>query len=298
MSVPVFRFAPSPNGELHIGHARSALVGYDWARSCGGRFLVRLEDIDVARVRQRFIDGIFEDLAWLGVPWEKPVLRQSEHFAVYRAAADRLGELSLTYPCFASRNEIELASARAGLPRDPDGAPLYPGIARAMSLGEVKGRIAAGERYAVRLDMRKAMAVAAGRLCGKPLTFTEITPAGERSVIEARPERWGDVVLLRKDVPASYHLCVVVDDARQGVTHVTRGRDLFAATDVHRLLQVLLDLPEPLYHHHGLLTDNNGNKLSKSAGAPSLRSRREAGALPEQVRAEIECGRLATRRAD
>jgi glutamyl-Q tRNA(Asp) synthetase len=298
MSPPVFRFAPSPNGELHIGHARSALVGYDWARSCGGRFLVRLEDIDVSRVRPRFVDGIFEDLAWLGVTWEKPVLRQSEHFPVYRAAADHLSELGFTFPCFASRNEIEVASARAGLARDPDGAPLYPGIARNMSLGEVKARIAAGERYALRLDMRRALALARERLGGTPLTFTEITPAGGRQVIEARPERWGDVVLLRKDVPASYHLCVVVDDARQGVTHVTRGRDLFAATDVHRLLQVVLGLPEPLYHHHGLLTDRHGNKLSKSAGAPSLRSRREAGATAAQVRAEIECGRSATRRAD
>ena len=147
MSSPVFRFAPSPNGELHIGHARSALVGYDWARERGGRFLVRLEDIDIGRVRPRFVDGIFEDLAWLGVTWEKPVLRQSEHFPVYRAAADYLSELGLTFPCFASRNEIEIASARAGLPRDPDGAPLYPGIARNRSLGEVKARIAAGERY-------------------------------------------------------------------------------------------------------------------------------------------------------
>lgn len=290
MTRPVFRFAPSPNGELHLGHARSAIVGHDWARRAGGRFLLRLEDIDLARVRQRYVDGIFDDLTWLGLTWESEVLRQSEHFPVYRAAAERLSAEGLTYPCFAGRGEIEAVSTRLGLPRDPDGAPLYPGLWRERAEADVLRRLAGGEPCAVRLDMAKAMAAAEKRLGARRLSFTEVQPDGRAEVVRARPERWGDVVLLRKDVPASYHLAVVVDDARQGVTHVTRGRDLFAATDVHRLLQVLLGLPEPLYHHHALLTDPAGHKLSKSAGSPSLRQRRQAGTTAAEVRAEIDCG--------
>lgn len=290
MTTPVFRFAPSPNGELHLGHARSAVVGHDWARRLGGRFLLRLEDIDIVRVRQRYVDGILADLKWLGVTWDGEVLRQSEHFPVYRMAAERLTAEGLTYPCFATRTEIDAASGRLGLPHDPDGAPLYPGLWRGREAREADKRRACGEPFAVRLDMAKAMAAAQKRLGARSLAFTEVQPDGSSEIVRARPERWGDVVLLRKDVPASYHLAVVVDDARQGVTHVTRGRDLFAATDVHRLLQVLLGLPEPLYHHHALLTDAAGNKLSKSARSPSLRQRREAGATGAQVRAELDCG--------
>lgn len=290
MSTPVFRFAPSPNGELHLGHARSAIIGYDWARRTGGRFLVRLEDIDVTRVRPEYIEGIYHDLDWLGLSWERPVLRQSEHFPVYAAAAERLTALGLTYPCFASRSEIETASTRSGLPRDPDGAPLYPGIWRDAPAGEVARRAAMREPHALRLHMAKALQIVHERLRGQPLTFVEIDPAGQRSLVPAHPERWGDIVLLRKEVPASYHLCVVVDDTRQGVTHVTRGHDLFAATDVHRVLQVLLGLPEPLYHHHALVTDAAGAKLSKSTGAATLREQREQGISAAAVRALLDCG--------
>jgi len=282
---PVLRFAPSPNGPLHLGHAFSALVGSDMARRLGGRFLVRIEDIDVTRCRAEHIAGIFEDLAWLGIAWEEPVLRQSQHFAVYAEAAQWLEAQGLLYPCFASRSEIQDAAKGGAL--DPEGAPLYPGLHKRLSKAEIEERIGNGQRFALRLDMERALAAAARRLEGRPLTFTELDEEGNPTVIEARPERWGDAVILRKDVPASYHLAVVVDDARQGVTHVTRGRDLFSATDIHRLLQVLLGLPEPLYHHHRLLTDTDGRKLAKSAQDTTLASLRAAGASGQEIRAQI-----------
>lgn len=284
---PVFRFAPSPNGELHLGHALSALVGFEMAQRAGGRFLVRIEDIDVERSREEYVAQIFEDLAWLGIRWEEPVVRQSGNFGAYRAAAERLTGMGLLYPCFATRAEI--ADAVRGKPeaRDPDGAPLYPGLYRGMTPPECERRRAAGEPFALRLDMERALAAAHGLLGGRPLTFTEIGADGRERVIEARPERWGDAVIVRKDVPASYHLAVVVDDADQGVTHVTRGQDLFAATDLHRLLQVLLGLEAPLYHHHRLVTDGEGRKLAKSDRDTSLRSLRAQGASPEQIRAMI-----------
>ena len=281
-SPPVFRFAPSPNGELHLGHALSALIGEEWARACGGRFLLRIEDIDEARSRPQFVAGIFADLAWLGIAWEEPVIFQSQRLSAYRVAAERLERMGLTYACFATRAEIEAAAARGA--RDPDGAPLYPGLYKGRDASETARRRAVGEAFALRIDMERAIAAAAARLGGAPLSFTELAEDGTARTIEARPERWGDAVIVRKDIPASYHLAVVVDDAWQGVTHVTRGRDLYPATDLHRLLQVLLDLPAPAYHHHRLITDATGRKLAKSARDTSLRSLRESGHRPADIR--------------
>ena len=278
----VFRFAPSPNGEMHLGHALSALIGYERAQMLGGRFLVRIEDIDTGRSRAQFVAGIFADLACLGIAWEEPVVFQSQRMPAYGAAARRLEEMGLLYPCFATRAEIEAAAA--GGPADPDGAPLYPGLFRGRDAREVARRKAAGEPFALRIDMGAAISVAAARLGGAPLVFTEHDEDGRPQEIAARPERWGDAVIVRKDVPASYHLAVVVDDAWQGVTHVTRGRDLYAATDLHRLLQLLLDLPAPIYQHHRLVTDAHGRKLAKSARDTSLRSLRESGATPADIR--------------
>ena len=282
---PVFRFAPSPNGELHLGHALSALIGFERAEAAGGRFLLRIEDIDPERSRAVFIAGIFEDLRWLGLTWCEPVLLQSERLPAYRAASARLEAMGLLYPCFASR--AESAAAAHGAECDPDGAPLYPGLFRERPAAEIAARRAKGERYTLRLDMGRALAHARDKLGGAPLTFIELDEGGVPRTIAAVPERWGDAVLVRKDVPTSYHLAVVVDDAWQGVTHVTRGRDLFAATDLHRLLQLLLDLPAPLYHHHRLITDVSGRKLAKSAAATSLSQLRRQGLTPADVRRAI-----------
>jgi glutamyl-Q tRNA(Asp) synthetase len=282
---PVFRFAPSPNGELHLGHALSALVGYGQARAVGGRFLLRIEDIDAARTRPEFVAGIFEDLRWLGLHWEEPVLFQSARTPAYRAAAQRLDALGLLYPCFATRSDIE-AAVRQG-ERDPDGAPLYPGLWKGRPRRAIDDALAAGLPRAWRIDMAAALRAAAAIQRGRPLLFVELDPGGAPERVEARPERWGDAVIVRKDVATSYHLAVVADDAWQGVTHVTRGRDLYAATDLHRLLQVLLDLPAPVYEHHRLVTDGQGRKLAKSARDTSLRSLREAGATPAEIRRMI-----------
>jgi glutamyl-Q tRNA(Asp) synthetase len=279
---PVFRFAPSPNGALHLGHALSALVGYQCAWAVGGRFLVRIEDIDVGRARPEFVAGIFEDLRWLGLEWEQPVLFQSARMEAYAVAARRLEALGLLYPCFATRSEIE-AAAVAGR-TDPDGAPLYPGLWRGRSAADIAGMKAAGVPCALRIDMTAALRMASGKLAGAPLTFAELDADGVPHRLTAKPEQWGDAVIVRKDVATSYHLAVVVDDAWQGVTHVTRGRDLFAATDMHRLLQVLLDLPAPAYHHHRLVVDESGRKLAKSMRDTSLRSLRESGASPADIR--------------
>lgn len=281
---PVLRFAPSPNGELHLGHALSALVGFEMAQRLDGRFLVRIEDIDVARIKPAYVSQILSDLAWLGLTWEEPVLRQSQHFPFYAQAARRLREAGLLYPCFATRAEIAQAGHAQPDAVDPDGAPLYPGLHRHLSASDVAERTSRGEPFALRLDMARAMAAARKVLGGALLTFREMTAEGRVEVVETKPERWGDVVIVRKDVPTTYHLAVVLDDARQGVTHVTRGRDLYAATDLHRLLQVLLGLPEPIYSHHRLITDATGRKLAKSARDTSLRSLREAGRAPAEVR--------------
>ncbi|NOT70734.1 MAG: tRNA glutamyl-Q(34) synthetase GluQRS [Hyphomicrobium sp.] len=270
---------------LHAGHALSAIIAHDYARDHGGRFLVRIEDIDIARARPEFVDAIFEDLAWLGLDWEHPVLVQSQHFADYLAAADKLIAQGLLYPCFASRTEIAATSDPALT--DPDGAPLYPGIWRTAHPDMVNERIANGDAPALRLDMDAALRAVQARLGEAPLTFTEIDADGIARAVAAEPERWGDAVIVRKDVPASYHLAVVVDDARQGVTHVTRGDDLFAAAGLQRMLQVLLDLPEPLYSHHRLVRWADGRKLSKSNGDMGLRALRSEGATADDVRRAI-----------
>lgn len=278
---PAFRFAPSPNGELHLGHALSAIIAYERARQVGGRFLVRIEDIDPGRSRPEFVAGILEDLQWLGLEWEEPVLFQSQRMAAYREAADRLAGLGLLYPCFATRSEIEKS---VGVRLDPEGAPLYPGLWKGRTPAEIDEKRAAEVPFALRIDMEAAVRAARERLRGRGLTFVELDENGAARVVDARPDRWGDAVIVRKDVPTSYHLAVVVDDAWQGITHVTRGQDLYAATDVHRLLQVLLDLPEPVYHHHRLITDGAGRKLAKSARDTSLRALRQQGVSPRQVR--------------
>ena len=276
MVQPIFRFAPSPNGYLHLGHAFSALLNLDMARASGGRLLLRIEDIDAARCRPQFEAAIFEDLAWLGVTWEAPVRRQSEHLEAYRAALERLEARGLIYPSFETRAEIARLVAererRAPWPRDPDGAPLYPGDAKRLSLAERAEKIAAGAPFALRLDMRRALAQAGA------LDWSET------GTIAAAPQAWGDVVLARKETPTSYHLAVVVDDALQGITHVVRGEDLFWSTSVHRLLQVLLGLPAPTYHHHRLILDADGNKLSKSTQATGLRELRAQGVTPGEIR--------------
>ncbi|MBW7974013.1 tRNA glutamyl-Q(34) synthetase GluQRS [Bradyrhizobium sp. BR 10289] len=287
---PVFRFAPSPNGLLHLGHAYSALLNFDRARETGGRLLLRIEDIDATRCRPEFEAAIYEDLAWLGIVWETPVRRQSEHLADYRAALEKLTALGLVYPAFESRAETaRLVAAREAdrpWPRDPDGAPLYPGDAKSLSADERTRLIASGVPYALRLDM-----VAACRRVGG-LSWSElgVGPDGERGIIAARPESWGDVILARKETPTSYHLSVVVDDALQNVSEVVRGRDLFHATSVHRLLQVLLGLPEPTYRHHALIRDSAGRKLSKSSRSTGLRELRSAGVAPADVRPLVGLG--------
>ena len=281
-SRPVFRFAPSPNGELHLGHALSALLGFARAQAAGGRFLLRIEDIDVGRTRPEFVAGIFEDLRWLGLTWAEPVLLQSQRLPAYRAAARRLETMGLLYPCFASRAEIAAASSPASC--DPDGVPLYPGLFRQAPAADIARRKADGEPFALRLDMARAVAAAKTKLGGAALTFTELGEDGLAHTIAARPERWGDAIIARKEIATSYHLAVVIDDAWQGVTHVTRGRDLFAATDLQRLLQLLLDLPVPVYQHHRLITDAGGRKLAKSAGDTSLRQLRRQGLTATDVR--------------
>lgn len=255
----------------------------------GGRFLLRIEDIDTARARPAFVAAIYEDLAWLGITWETPVLVQSEHFPVYAAAAARLAALGVLYPCFASRAEIAAASDPARL--DPDGVPLYPGLGKAMPGAERAARLAAGAPHTLRIDMERAIALVQQKGAW-PLTFIERAADGREETVAADPARWGDAILVRRETPTSYHLSVVVDDARQGVTHVTRGRDLHAATDLHRLLQILLDLPAPVYHHHPLIMDADGRKLSKSAGDTALRTLRAAGVPAAEVirRALAGCG--------
>ena len=283
MRTPVFRFAPSPNGYLHLGHALAALTGFAMARALSGRFLLRIEDIDATRCRPEFEQAIYEDLAWLGIAWEEPVRRQSEHLASYRDALEKLADL--VYPSFESRAEIARLvaerDAKGHWPRDPDGAPLYPGNAKRISAAE-RGARMADEPYALRLDMNAAVARTG------VLTWVEIDAASqEHETVMAHPEVWGDVVLARKEVPTSYHLSVVVDDALQGVTHVVRGQDLQTATSVHRVLQALLGLHAPVYHHHRLILDEDGRKLSKSTRATALRELRNQGLTPADIRRRV-----------
>ena len=291
MPSPVFRFAPSPNGYLHLGHAYSALLNFDLARRSGGRLLLRIEDIDPARCRPEFEAAIHEDLAWLGITWETPVRRQSEHLADYRAALEKLTAMGLVYPAFESRGEIAKLvaqrEAQAPWPRDPDGVPLYPGIAKSLPPGERARLLASDTPYALRLDM------AAARVLVPDLDWIEHGegPEGETGAVAARiqalPQAWGDVIVARKETPTSYHLSVVIDDALQGVTEVVRGADLFWSTSVHRLLQHLLGLPQPAYRHHRLVRDDGGRKLSKSSAATGLRDLRAQGATPADIRRRI-----------
>lgn len=289
MTRPVFRFAPSPNGELHLGHAYSALINRQMAGQAGGRLLLRIEDIDTTRCTPEFEAGICRDLEWLGMEWERPVRRQSEHFAGYADLLGRLIDDELVYPAFMSRGEVRAHIAEAlpggrGWPRDPDGAPLYPGLDKALGMRERRRRIAEGDAFAWRLDAGKASARLAGALAWKEFSGAEMDATRK---VGAEPELWGDVVLARKDVPASYHLCVVADDALQGVTHVVRGMDLFSATGIHRLLQELLGLPEPTYFHHRLILDTDGRKLSKSFRDTGLGALRAAGKTPDDIRAMV-----------
>jgi glutamyl-Q tRNA(Asp) synthetase len=282
---PVFRFAPSPNGLLHLGHAYSALLNQRMARDVGGRLLLRVEDIDPARCTPELERRMLDDLRWLGIHWEEPVRRQSEHLADYEAALGALSDEGIVYPAFMSRGELrahvdEAEAAGREWPVDPDGSPLYPTAERMMSDAERHRRIAGGEPYAWRIDLDAALARSRA-----PLAWHETGagPAGETGLVRAHPERWGDVIVARKEAPTSYHLAVVVDDAIQGVTHVVRGRDLFHATGLHRLLQELLGLPAPLYHHHDLVLGEDGRKLSKSRGDTALASLREAGLGPGDI---------------
>ncbi|WP_426956625.1 tRNA glutamyl-Q(34) synthetase GluQRS [Muricoccus radiodurans] len=268
------RFAPSPTGFLHLGHAHSALIAWRAARGEGGRFLLRIEDIDRTRCRPEFTAAIEEDLRWLGLDWDGPVRVQSGHFAEYRGVLDALAGRGLLYPCFCTRADIAREWAAIGqAPHGPDG-PIYPGTCRQLSPAERASRIAAGQPYALRLDVAASLAT-----LGAPLDFEEV---GEGRV-RCDPARFGDVVLARKEVPASYHLCVTHDDALQGVTLVTRGEDLRPATDLHRLLQALMGWPAPRYRHHRLLTGPDGKRLAKRDGAVALRALREAGRTPEEV---------------
>lgn len=256
MSRPVFRFAPSPNGFLHLGHAYSALLNARMADEAGGRFLLRIEDTDETRSRPEFVSAIFEDLAWLGLDWERPVRIQSEHFADYDANIVRLWKMGAVYPCFCSRKQ---AQAHALELRDPDGQPLYGGTCKALTRQGAEARIAAGEIHGWRLD----------------------TSGDEAASV------WGDAVIAKRRVGSSYHIAVVTDDALQGVTHVVRGKDIEAATPLHMLLQRLLGLPTPRYHHHELILDAAGEKLSKSRNSPSLRALRDAGVSAGEIRARL-----------
>jgi len=278
----VTRFAPSPTGELHLGHAFSALTAWDAAVVAGGRFLLRIEDIDATRARPVFEAQILEDLAWLGIRWETPVLRQSEHLADYHAALEDLAAKGLIYRCFRTRSDVASEITRA--PHGPAGAVF---VGEALPADEEAARLARGEAFAWRLSL-----AAARRRLGPTaatLSFRETGhgPNGEQGEIRAEPDRLGDIVLARKDVGVAYHLAVVVDDARQGVTEVIRGCDLFEAAHVQRLLQALLDLPTPVYRHHPLLLGPDGKRMAKRNGAPALRALREAGETADDVRARL-----------
>jgi len=274
----ITRFAPSPTGLLHSGHAYSALFAFEAARHSGGRFLLRIEDIDFTRCRRGFEETIFEDLNWLGIRWETPVRRQSEHLYDYRKAADQLQMRGLLYPCFCTRQDIQKEiEAAGGAPHGSEGA-LYPGICRTLTEDERKSRIASGESFAMRLNLNRALHETSGNL-----EWIDVA----RGAQKAQPELLGDVVLVRKDIGCSYHLVVVVDDALQQITRITRGEDLFEATHIHRLLQALLGLPTPEYHHHPLVCDSDGKRLAKRYQAETLQSLRSRGVSSEELRKHL-----------
>ena len=278
MSGTVTRFAPSPTGRLHLGHAYSALLAHRFARERGGAFLLRIEDIDPGRSRAEHVDGIVEDLEWLGIGWDGEILYQSQRLPLYAEALERLRARGLVYPCFCTRKAIAAEVAESAAAPHDGHAPPYPGTCRA--LPDAQQRVLA-EQHAWRLDLAKAAAVAG------ELSWCD----GDRAV-HAQLEYFGDVVLARKDAPTSYHLAVTIDDAAQGVTDIVRGRDLFESTHVHRLLQALLDFPTPRYHHHPLLVDGEGRRLAKRSGAPILASLRAGGADPQRLAADLLAGRL------
>lgn len=263
MSQPVFRFAPSPNGYLHLGHAFSALYTWRVAARLAGTVLLRIEDIDTGRSRPHFVEQIFDDLKFLGLDWPEPVRFQSHHFDAYRKAAKELEARGLLYPCFCNRSQVRAASTGT----DPHGAPIYQGTCRTLSPPEIESLKASGNPHSYRLDMNKAIVE----------TGINQTPYG-------KPADWGDVVLVRKDTPTSYHLSVVVDDAHQQVTHVTRGMDMYPATTIHILLQNLLGLPTPDYRHHQLIVDDDGRKLAKSNADTPLKTLRARGLTAEEIR--------------
>jgi glutamyl-Q tRNA(Asp) synthetase len=270
----VTRFAPTPSGYLHLGHAYAALVAWESARAGHGTFLVRVEDLDRARCRPEFEEAILDDLHWLGLAWDGPLVRQSARMDHYADVLARLGSLGVLYPCFCTRRRIRAEIAHAGqAPHGSAGEPVYPGICRSLGAAERCSRVAAGEPYALRLDVARGLALTG------PLEWRDLR-AGP---VAARPETFGDVVLARKDVPSSYHLAVTVDDAAHGVTLVTRGEDLFHATHVHRLLQALLGLPTPSYYHHNLIADSNGLRMAKRNRAVTLRMLRQSGRRPDDV---------------
>lgn len=279
MTAPVVtRFAPSPTGLLHSGHAFSALFAYETARQSGGRFILRIEDLDFTRCQSEFETAIEEDLAWLGIAWELPVRRQSDHLSAFAAAADSLMQQGLLYPCFCTRKDIQQEiNAAGGAPHGPDG-PFYPGTCRHLSPAEREDRIGAGQPFALRLDLQRSI-----RITGSDLQWRDL----EKGWQTARPEVFGDIVLIRKDIGSSYHLAVVYDDALQSVTRVTRGMDLFSATHIQRVLQPLLGLPTPEYHHHPLICDNTGKRLAKRHDAESLRSLRERGITAAEIRSRF-----------
>ena len=282
MGKPIVRFAPSPNGYLHLGHAYSALMNQAFAQACDGRFLLRIEDIDIGRARPDFEQAIYEDLRWLGIAWEEPVRRQSEHMADYRKALGALEAMELLYPCFCTRQEIRAAAAIQGSGSDPDGAPLYPGTCRMMDDAHRASLRASGKPFALRLDSSKAL-----QRVGAPVVWSEFGEGDRGATREFVLTRWGDVVLGRKDIGVSYHIAVTVDDWLQGVSDVIRGEDLYASTAIHRLLQELLGYPSPNYRHHYLFRDGDENKLSKSKGDVSLKSMRAAGATAQDIIARI-----------
>jgi glutamyl-Q tRNA(Asp) synthetase len=284
---PLLRFAPSPNGLLHLGHAYSALLNDAIAAKIGGRVLLRIEDIDLSRSRSEYVAAIVADLAWLGLTYLETPRRQSEHIGDYNSALTALEARRLIHPCFCTRGEIERMSG--GL-RDSDGAPVHRGACCAKSAAEIAARKAAGEGAALRLEMARALALAPG-----PVTWREFGEGADERLVEADPVAWGDVVLRGKDRPASYHLAVVVDDALQGITDVVRGRDLYHATSIHRLLQDLLGLQAPRYRHHRLVLDASGAKMSKSALSKPLSALREEGVSPAEIRSALGFGAAPAR---
>ncbi len=278
----ITRFAPSPTGLLHLGHAYSASLAWHAARESGGQFLLRMEDIDLTRCRPEFEEAVYEDLAWLGLDWDPPVRRQSDHFDDYTALLEKLSDRDLIYPCFCTRKEIAAEVNRSNsAPHGPEG-PVYPGTCRDMTESERQERFARGDGYALRLNMEKALA----RVVVSKLQFQEVG----KGYIQCNPAPFGDIVLARKEISTSYHLAVTFDDAIQGVNHVIRGQDLFASTHIHRLLQALLDLPTPSYYHHGLISDAKGRRLSKRDKDATIKSLREYGYQPEEVRKMIDYG--------